>query len=242
MVFYLMLAVGLIAILWLIYIGYRNDKVLEFRVDILIALRDSGDYMNLIKAYDEVSYNRMLLSHKKLKVENYYPEEFCEIINKSKKYLTTFKECCIIGYIKQGDDVMQEDVYLDDRNCLDRLKKEHEKYGKLIVALDFDYTIHDYRGEGLKFPKVIDLIKECNKLDFDVVIFTANKNHEQIKWKCHELGIKFKGININILPEFEGSGKIFYSILLDDRAGLSSAYNILKAVVDEVLIKEGLYD
>ena len=37
-----------------------------------------------------------------------------------------------------------------------------------------------------------------------------------------------------MLPQFEGMGKIYYNLFLDDRAGLSSSYNILKTVVEKI--------
>lgn len=126
------------------------------------------------------------------------------------------------------------DKYLNEENCYQRLKEEYEKYGKLIVAVDHDNTVYDFHQKGLEFNDVIELVKDCNKLNFDVVVFTANKNHESIKWYWYSKGIKFKGININVLPQFEGSGKIFYSILLDDRAGLGESYRILKRLTDEI--------
>jgi len=115
---------------------------------------------------------------------------------------------------------------------------EYKQYGNLIVALDFDGTINDYHNEGLEFEKVIDLIKACNQLDFQIVIFTANPDTEYIEKKCSDLGIEICGINKNLVPMFDKSPKIYYNILLDDRAGLESAYYILADVV--ITIKEDL--
>ena len=126
---------------------------------------------------------------------------------------------------------MTRDKYLSDHNCYNRLMEEYEKYGSLIIALDFDGTINDYHGEGLTFDKVIYLIKECNKLDFNVVIFSANPDTDGIIQRCKELDIKICGVNKNMVPMFDKSGKIYYSILLDDRAGLSSAFIVLAEVV-----------
>lgn len=51
---------------------------------------------------------------------------------------------------------------------------------------------------------------------------------------CKEIGIKIEGININYLPQFKNSGKIYYNILLDDRAGLETSYNILHKLLNYI--------
>lgn len=133
---------------------------------------------------------------------------------------------------------MKKDKYLIHHNCVARLMSEYKQYGNLIVALDFDGTINDYHNEGLEFERVITLIKACNELNFQIVIFTANSDTEYIEKKCSDLGIEICGINKNLVPMFDKSKKIYYNILLDDRAGLESAYYALADTV--ITIKEGL--
>ena len=126
------------------------------------------------------------------------------------------------------------DFYLEEENCFNRLWDEYIKYGTLIVALDYDGTINDFHNEGMEFNDVISLIKKCNGLNFKIVIYTANNKYNEIEDRCKELEIKIEGINKQLLPMFEGRGKIYYNILLDDRAGLRTSYNILKKVVDNI--------
>lgn len=129
---------------------------------------------------------------------------------------------------------MASDKYMSHHKCFVRLMEEYHKYGNLIVALDFDGTINDYHNEGLEFDRVIALIKACNELSFQVVIFTANPDTDYIEQKCSELGIEICGINKNLVPMFDKSKKIYYNILLDDRAGLESAFYILADVVTTI--------
>lgn len=125
-------------------------------------------------------------------------------------------------------------LYLNNDAVLYRLINEYNWYKRIIVAVDFDYTIFDTNDKKIDYSPVINLMKECNELDFDIVVFTANKNHDLVRKHCEEVGITIRGININVLPQFTDSGKIYYNILLDDRAGLSSAFNTLTQLVKKI--------
>lgn len=129
-----------------------------------------------------------------------------------------------------------QDPYLDSLNCVDRLYREYLKYKKLFVAVDFDDTIYDFHNKGYTYPKLIDLVKRCQKLGFYITIFTGNpkEKFDFIREYCHNIGIKVDSINENPIPMPIGnSGKIYYNILLDDRAGLYSAYQELLSVVEK---------
>ena len=122
--------------------------------------------------------------------------------------------------------------------CLDRLKEEYDKYGKLIVAFDFDNTIYDFHNNGGDYSEVIELLKECIKLEFDLILFTVdedpNKVSEKVQWLVSNDLWNYKSSHffINTSPIFSRSRKPYYNILLDDRAGLEESYNILKQVID----------
>jgi hydroxymethylpyrimidine pyrophosphatase-like HAD family hydrolase len=122
------------------------------------------------------------------------------------------------------------DIYLNDENVIARLVKEWTEHKKLIIAVDFDSTIYDYFGEGLKFDKVINLLKECQEFGAYLVIFTSRNESEYdiIQKYLNKIHLSCDKINENIdCVPFNGR-KIYYNILLDDRAGLSSAYHSLK--------------
>ena len=122
--------------------------------------------------------------------------------------------------------------------CLDRLKEEYDKYGKLIVAFDFDNTIYDFHNNGGDYSEVIELLKECIKLEFDLILFTVDEDpykiSEKIRWLVSNDLWNYKSSHFFVYtsPIFSGSRKPYYNILLDDRAGLEESYNILKQVVD----------
>jgi hypothetical protein len=125
------------------------------------------------------------------------------------------------------------DYYINDTNCIRRLLLEHEKYGSIIVAYDFDNTVFDYHNKGLKFKNVIELLRECKELKFHLTVFTScnDDRFPEIKKYLNDNNIPFDGINEtpDFIP-FKGR-KVYFNILLDDRAGLNSAYNQLKTVI-----------
>lgn len=117
--------------------------------------------------------------------------------------------------------------------CCKRLLSEYYKYGKLIVAFDFDNTIFDYHENGGDYSCVIDLLCKCSELRFTMVLFTAHDSRYKLNWitnYCQGCGISVDFINSSPIMN---TRKPYYNILLDDRAGLEESYNILKYVVDE---------
>lgn len=125
------------------------------------------------------------------------------------------------------------DPFLNYVFCYDRLLREYELHHSLIVAVDFDDTIYDYHNKGHTYTNVIELLKKCSKRGFKIIIFTANKDHKLINNYCNKIGLNIEGINKNVIPQFDDCGKIYYNILLDDRAGLPAAYFFLNKLIEE---------
>lgn len=128
----------------------------------------------------------------------------------------------------------KQDFFLSEENMMLRLWSEYKLHGKLVVAYDYDNTVFDYHNKGYTFEKVIDLIRRCKKLGFYLIVFTGSNSTRfgEISQYLNENDIPFDAINEN--PPFfkSDSRKIFFNIILDDRAGLPSAYNVLKDLVD----------
>ena len=126
------------------------------------------------------------------------------------------------------------DPYLNNNNVINRLVEEWEKYGKIIIAYDFDNTIYDYHNKGYKYPKIINLLQECKNIGAYFIVFTSSpkERYNFIEKYLIKHNIPYDTINENIdVAQFDGR-KIYYNILLDDRAGLSISYNNLKKVLD----------
>lgn len=121
------------------------------------------------------------------------------------------------------------DYFRNDDNCVDRLMEEYKKYGSIIVAYDFDHTVFDYSKKGHTFEDAVELIRECKKMGFHLTVFTScnDDRFPEIKKYLEDKDIPYHAINET--PEFipfKGR-KVYYNILLDDRAGLSAAFNQL---------------
>lgn len=126
------------------------------------------------------------------------------------------------------------DFYLNKEHTYQRLLREYRQYNSLVVAFDFDNTVYDFHGKGWQFPKLIQLLKELKKIGCYLIIFTANEDEELIKQHCQKHQIPYDAINEN--PPFYQSTarKIYFNILLDDRAGLKESYVHLTKLIEEV--------
>lgn len=129
------------------------------------------------------------------------------------------------------------DYYLDDDNATARLIAEWRKYDRPVVAYDYDNTVYDCHGAGLTFDNVVQLLRDCRRLGAFLVVFTAcaESLYPAIAADLQARDIPFDGINEN--PAFvpmTSARKIYYNILLDDRAGLGSAYRCLRAAVETI--------
>lgn len=135
--------------------------------------------------------------------------------------------------------MVKSDPYLTSEACTSRLMREWRKYSGLfdsglIVACDFDDTVFDFHNTGAIYPRVIETLIECKKLGFYVVVFTAShpSRYEYMREYFRERGIEVDAINENPIPlPFGNHGKIYYNILLDDRAGLGQALETLNQVI-----------
>jgi len=120
--------------------------------------------------------------------------------------------------------------YTNRDGVLNRLKREYLEHGKIIIAFDFDNTIYDYHNHDLDLEATICALRKAYKLGMELFCFTANSNHQLITDVVeHLLGIPYQDQKINCcsLDHLFKGRKPFYSILLDDRAGLDSTLRTL---------------
>lgn len=126
-------------------------------------------------------------------------------------------------------------TYLGVDKTSDRLVAEVHKYGSICVAFDFDNTLFDTHGSGLKhIPFTLELFKACTVSQYtDVVIWTVSpvSRYPEIQEYLAQLGISPNQYTINeVLPKYDivkDSRKPFFSLLLDDRSGLQFTSRIL---------------
>lgn len=124
--------------------------------------------------------------------------------------------------------------YLSDYQSYERLMDEYDKHGGLVVAYDFDGTVHDFHKEGHNYIEIYELLRAAKEIGCYMIVFTAEEDLKKVKTHLKGNNLPFDAINEN--PPFWKSKarKIYYNILLDDRAGLRSAYWQLSSVIENV--------
>ena len=118
------------------------------------------------------------------------------------------------------------DRYLREDKTFQRLTDEYKKQGSIVIAYDFDGTVYDSEKEGIEFFIVPELLRRIRDLDLaKLIVFTGRSENEysEIMSYLEKNNIPYDQISQN--------GKSPYNLLLDDRAGLKSAYDTLNRFV-----------
>lgn len=131
---------------------------------------------------------------------------------------------------------VMKDKYFSQETCVNRLLEEWDKYGRLIVAYDFDSTVSPYKDDPAdSCEQMIELLKECKRAGCTMIVFTARPYSEfgMVKKYLDEKGIPYDYINENDpMVSVPNSRKIFYNIFFDDRCALAATYEIMVRVLD----------
>lgn len=123
--------------------------------------------------------------------------------------------------------------FTNDLKAINRLKKEVSDHASLVVGVDFDNTLYDFHNAWLDLEPTIKIVKAAHEAGIEIFIFTANVDHDFVRSHVKEiLDIDNVQINTNSLEGLFDSRKPFYSLLLDDRAGLKSSLWQLAVVLD----------
>ncbi len=67
------------------YIGIRNEFVARFRSRIVDTIFQSEDWENLVEEFGQISYDAMVFSFKRLRIDCWYSPAFCAKITRSAK-------------------------------------------------------------------------------------------------------------------------------------------------------------
>lgn len=126
------------------------------------------------------------------------------------------------------------DYFLNSQNTYKRLMDEFVAHGKLIIAYDFDDTVFDYHNRGESYENVINLLRRLRPYA-NFIVFTACPKEKEGKIISYlkENKVPYDTINEDIIPKF-GGRKVYYNLLLDDRAGLREVYDLLIRFLDDV--------
>jgi len=132
------------------------------------------------------------------------------------------------------------DHYLNIENSYRRLYSEYEEHGSLVVAFAFDNTVYDFHKNGWKFDDVVNLLRKLKSINCHLIVFTACQEGDKVVDYIVANNIPFDSINEN--PPFfhSESRKIYFNVLLDDRAGLSECFNLLTRLYNELTNKSSI--
>lgn len=110
-----------------------------------------------------------------------------------------------------------------------RLIEQYRNHKQLIIAYDFDDTVKPYYSSNCsEVESVLRLSKDVLNAYF--IVFTSNPDHEGIKKYLNKYNIPYDAINKNAPFMPYESGKIFYNVLLDDKAGLGHVVETLETL------------
>ena len=115
-------------------------------------------------------------------------------------------------------DKYVNDPFMNRERVKDRLRNEFKKYGKLIIAYDFDYTVHNFHDEGYSYEFVSNLLRRWRPYA-NFIVFTASpeSRFQYIKDYLNDREIPFDAINEEVIQR-DYTRKIYYNVFLDDRA------------------------
>ena len=118
-----------------------------------------------------------------------------------------------------------------------RLIEQYKIHGKLVIAYDIDDTVRPcYCDDCSEIQELLKMTKETINAYF--IVYTSNPDIEEVKRYLNEQNIPYDAINENAPFVPFKKGKIFYNILLDDKAGLAQAAHNLKDLL--YMVKYGL--
>lgn len=131
------------------------------------------------------------------------------------------------------------DKYLQPNSAYERLWAEYNKYGSLIVAVDFDDTLYDFHKAGNTYEQVKQLVKDLKEIGCYIIIWTGNQDTEFVTQYLVENNIPFDSINEEApiskkLLNGKFPRKVYANVYIDDRAGLFQVYQDLTNLVYEV--------
>lgn len=132
------------------------------------------------------------------------------------------------------------DPFTITSKIVERLHKEYNRHPKLVVAVDFDDTAYDFHNKGAQHTRVLEALRKCNELGFYVVLWTASapERFNFMKGYMKDRHVHIDAINENPIElPFGNHKKMYYNILLDDRAGLGQALDALEILINDIKSK-----
>lgn len=126
----------------------------------------------------------------------------------------------------------------------ERLEREWDQHGKIIIACDYDDTISPWKMTGFDPKKIMDVLKTAKQTGAYIVIFTScnEERYQEISDYCKKNGLEIDAINRTPIDlPYGNNTKIYANIFLDDRAGLNESLYILEYAMYRIRGKRQKY-
>ena len=127
------------------------------------------------------------------------------------------------------------DTFFNDDALFEKLKVHYRTHGKIIVAYDYDDTIRPtYMSKSC--DDVVALLKKLKPYGV-FICYTSNEHPENVIKYIEENEIPCDAFNDNVefmKHKYGDMRKVYFNILLDDKAGLGQAYRILSKFLEWV--------
>lgn len=109
-----------------------------------------------------------------------------------------------------------------------KLLNQYKTHGRLIIGVDFDFTIYDPIN-NVVYDDIVDLLKKVQTKGHILCSWSANLDESLVRkiWQDNGLTIDY----YNESPAFKGNRKPHFNILLDDIVGLNEAILILEKFI-----------
>ena len=117
-----------------------------------------------------------------------------------------------------------------------RLVEQYQKMDRLIIAYDFDDMVSPYYSNGCgRATNVIRMAKEY--LNAYLIVYTCNQDYNKIKKYLNDNNIPWDAINENapFIHFCNEKSKLYYNLLLDDKAGLHQAISDLESLINGII-------
>ena len=124
--------------------------------------------------------------------------------------------------------------YLNNHTFFHRILEEYIRYGRLIIAADFDETIYNNWREEPNYD-ICDLLKRWQPYA-DIIVWTCRspEDYSFIMQICKGAGFIPDHINEESDIANLDTRKIFANAVLDDRAGLKQVYEDLSELIEMI--------
>lgn len=131
------------------------------------------------------------------------------------------------------------DKYLKENSAYERLWAEYDKYGSLIVAVDFDDTLYDFHKKGNSYEMVRQLVRDLKEIGCYIIIWTGNQDITFVTNFLKENNIPFDSINDEApiskkLLNGKFPRKVYANVYIDDRSGMLQVYNDLTKLIKNI--------